>query len=175
MSYEAKKYLFGKETMTQYGDFVVFAYKITMLYRAKVPSGGLMRKQMTFYLLKDKKPYFTKPTTCFINQLRRYTLKNLTILLFLLLTVIGCSAENPLCTDNYCVTGEIFPRSDLEIGAEFSEVAIDDSQIFAVLAGVTPVETTPAETTVTLADIVSDVADGGTTYFRTDCNHYCNS
>ena len=54
MSYEAKKYLFGKETMTQYGDFVVFAYKITMLYRAKVPSGGLMRKQMTFYLLKDK-------------------------------------------------------------------------------------------------------------------------
>ena len=93
-------------------------------------------------------------------------MKNLTILLFLLLTVIGCSAENPLCTDNYCVTGEIFPRSDLEIGAEFSEVAIDDSQIFAVLAGVTPVETTPAETTVTLADIVSDVADGGTTYLE---------
>ena len=93
-------------------------------------------------------------------------MKHLTILLFLLLTVIGCSAENPLCTDNYCVTGEIFPRSDLEIGAEFSEVAIDDSQIFAVLAGVTPVETTPAETTVTLADIVSDVADGGTTYLE---------
>ena len=99
-------------------------------------------------------------------------MKHLTILLFLLLTVIGCSAENPLCTDNYCVTGEIFPRSDLEIGAKFSEVAIDDSQLFAVLAGVTSVEattdkpTTTEENTVTLADIVSDVADGGTTYLE---------
>ena len=107
----------------------------------------------------------------YIKTKRRSQIKNLTIFLFLLLSVIGCSAENPLCTDNYCVTGEIFPRSDLETGAEFSEVAIDDSQLFAILAGATPVETAettdaPSTTSTTMSNIVSDVADGGTAYLE---------
>ena len=35
------------------------------------------------------------------------------MLTFLMLT-IGCSTENPLCTDNYCVEGEIYPRAWLD-------------------------------------------------------------
>lgn len=54
MPYEAKKHLFGNETMTQYGEVIVFAYQINMRYRVRVPAGGIMLKTMTFYLLKDK-------------------------------------------------------------------------------------------------------------------------
>ena len=87
---------------------------------------------------------------------------------FLLVSIIvvfslGCNAENPLCTDNFCAIGEIFPRSELEEGQAFSEVDIDDSVIFATLAGAMPVETTPAVDT-TFDDIIADVAAGGTQY-----------
>ena len=82
----------------------------------------------------------------------------------------GCNAENPVCTQNFCFVGEAFPRSELETGQEFSEVDIDDSVIFATLiTGTTPVETTAAVATtqpgtVSLADIVTDAATGGTQY-----------
>ena len=79
---------------------------------------------------------------------------------------LGCSAENPICSTNFCAMGEVFPRSELEAGTEFSEVDIDDSVILATLVGgATSVETTPVETiaddAVTLADIVNDVAVNG--------------
>ena len=83
---------------------------------------------------------------------------------------LGCSAEDPICTTNFCAVGEIFPRSELEEGQAFSEVNIDDSVIFATLAGTTPtpVEPEPVEpeptSTVTFADIVADVAAGSRTY-----------
>lgn len=43
------------------------------------------------------------------------------LLTFLLIPLLfaACSTENPLCTDNYCVTGEIFPRADLDDDATF--------------------------------------------------------
>ena len=93
----------------------------------------------------------------------------LLLLLLLLLTpfILGCNTENPLCTDNYCVEGEIYPRSEL-VG-DFSLLAVDDSVILATLVGgVTPVETveTPAVDSVSLADIVSNVEDGGTKYLN---------
>jgi len=52
--------------------------------------------------------------------------------MFLSIFVIGCSTENPLCTDNYCVTGEIFLKSELEEDQEFSELPIDDDTLFSV-------------------------------------------
>ena len=53
---------------------------------------------------------------------------------------LGCSAENPICTTNFCAIGEVFPRSELEDGQAFSEVDIDDSMIFArLVGGTTPV------------------------------------
>ena len=90
-------------------------------------------------------------------------------ILTLLIFTIGCNAENPICTTNFCAVGEVFPRSELDT-ADFSEVDIDDSVIFATLVGVpTPVEATPVnpvQTPVpvntngvqTFADIISDVA-----------------
>ena len=60
----------------------------------------------------------------------------------LMIFTIGCSTENPLCSDNYCVEGEIYPRSEL-VG-DFSPIAVDDSVILATFAGVTPA--TPIET-----------------------------
>ena len=93
-----------------------------------------------------------------------------TILILFAITVVafaGCDAQNPVCTDNFCFVGEAFPRSELEAGQEFSELAIDDSVIFATLIGKpTPAETPEIEpepeTTVTLADIVADVETNGT-------------
>ena len=98
-------------------------------------------------------------------------MKLLAFSLFVITAVftLGCNAENPVCTTNFCAVGEIFPRSELEEGQAFSEVDIDDSVIFAILVtGTTPVETAPAETTggdsVSLDAIVADVAAGSTTY-----------
>lgn len=81
---------------------------------------------------------------------------------------IGCNAENPVCTTNFCAVGEIFPRSELQDGQAFSEVDIDDSVIFATLVGVTPIEATPIQPdTTTFANIVADAAAGGTKYIGT--------
>lgn len=35
------------------------------------------------------------------------------------MALAGCSTENPLCTDNYCVTGEIYAKTDLAEDATF--------------------------------------------------------
>ena len=60
--------------------------------------------------------------------------------------IVGCETQNPICTENFCVTGEVFPRS--AFGArEFSEVDIDDSRLLAALAGI-PEPTTPVDETV---------------------------
>ena len=93
-------------------------------------------------------------------------------LLLVIATVftLGCSAENPLCSTNFCAVGEVFPRSELG-DREFSEVDIDDSVIFATLVGGEPIGTTPvvdtaAEDTVSLSDILADVGAGHTAYLN---------
>ena len=79
---------------------------------------------------------------------------------------LGCSAENPICTTNFCAIGEVFPRSELEDAQAFSEVDIDDSVIFATLiGGTTPVPVkTPHPNTVGIDMIVADVANKGEKY-----------
>ena len=80
-------------------------------------------------------------------------------------TLFGCETVNPICSDNFCVVGEVFPRS--EIGdREFSEVDVNDSQILAILVGTPQPATTEFSTVVTIADIISDVADRGTQYIE---------
>ena len=100
------------------------------------------------------------------------------LLIIAVVFTLGCSAENPICSTNFCAVGEVFPRAELEDGQAFSEVDIDDSVIFATLVGgVTPVDTTPAEATTqpdaettdvvlntTMASIVSDTAADGTRF-----------
>ena len=90
------------------------------------------------------------------------------LLVIAIVFTLGCSAENPICSTNFCAVGEVFPRAELG-DREFSEVDIDDSVIFATLVGGEPIETTPvvdaaAEDTVSLSDILADVGAGDTTY-----------
>ena len=93
------------------------------------------------------------------------------LFIIVVISILGCSAENPICSTNFCAVGEVFPRSELEEGQAFSEVDIDDSVIFATLVGV-PIPdqpTTPAiqeaePESTTVAAIVADVAAGGTRY-----------
>ena len=95
----------------------------------------------------------------------------LSLFIIVVISMLGCSAENPICSTNFCAIGEVFPRSELEEGQAFSEVDIDDSVIFATLVG-TPIPdqpTTPATQeiepeSITVAAIVSDVAAGSTHY-----------
>ena len=93
----------------------------------------------------------------------------------LMIFTIGCSTENPLCSTTYCVSGEVFLRSELLEGEEFSEIDVVESQLLAAFANATPqtpVEATPAPVETmpvaspTLSDIVTDVAAGNTTYLN---------
>ena len=70
------------------------------------------------------------------------------LIVIAIVSILGCNAENPVCTTNFCAIGEVFPRSELEDGVDFSEVDIDDSVIFATLVGApTPFETQPVKAT----------------------------
>lgn len=91
------------------------------------------------------------------------------LFLTIFVSTVGCNAENPICSTNFCAIGEVFPRSELEADQAFSEVDIDDSIIFATLVGATPIEATPVTppiqpTSTTFANIVADAAAGGTKY-----------
>ena len=52
--YEHKLYWFGDQTETRHKEVIVPAYHIHMRYRVRIPAGGIMLKEMSFYLLKDK-------------------------------------------------------------------------------------------------------------------------
>lgn len=89
-------------------------------------------------------------------------MKLFTFLLFVIAVIftLGCSTENPLCTDNYCVEGEIYPRSWLHQDEKFDEVSVDDTAVLNAIVGTTPAP--PALTnTPTLSEIVAHVAAGG--------------
>lgn len=99
----------------------------------------------------------------------RFTVYGAMLLILVMLVILfGCEAQNPICSDNFCVIGEVFPRSELEENQEFSEVNVNDSKILAVLIG-TPQPTTELDTepptqlntNITFADIVDDVAVNG--------------
>lgn len=91
-------------------------------------------------------------------------MKNTTFLLVLIFSIVfsglGCSTENPLCTDSYCVEGEIYPRSDLYSDEEVSDLAIESLLIAAVLNNSIP-DPPAIGTPTTAADIVLYVELGG--------------
>ena len=76
-----------------------------------------------------------------LNTFTRYILP-----LLICLVIIGCDAQNPVCSDNFCVVGEVFPRSELDPNQEFSEANVDDSKILAALATTPQPATTQPET-----------------------------
>lgn len=60
-------------------------------------------------------------------------MKHLFVLATFLMLTIGCETENPICTNNYCVTGEIFSREELG-GRDFQEApeTISEDQLLAL-------------------------------------------
>ena len=88
-------------------------------------------------------------------------LKPAVMVAFLILT-IGCSTENPLCTDSFC----LIPRED----AEGDIIEIDESKVIALIAKETStlnVAPTPLQPdAASLSEIVSDVAAGNDTYLN---------
>ena len=91
------------------------------------------------------------------TRLNRLTLSVLWILVFVL---IGCgTGENPVCTDTYCITGEIFAKADLPENQDFSELPahVDEAEIMAILRGDTPVKIAP--TVKDLRTLYGEVTD----------------
>ena len=86
------------------------------------------------------------------------------ILIMGLMAFAGCSAENPICTDSFC----LIPRDSVEGDV----IEIDESkalEFIQTLAVDTP-EATPVETQetseVSLMDIITDAAAGNQTYLN---------
>ena len=52
--YEKKMYTFGDQRETSHYNITAPAYQVLMRYRVRIPAGGIMLKEMSFYLLKDK-------------------------------------------------------------------------------------------------------------------------
>ena len=74
--------------------------------------------------------------------------------------LLGCSTENPLCSDNFCVEGQIFPKDHLIFDEEYSEVAVDEVVLLNIVATARP--PIPALTnTPSLSNIVAHVTAGG--------------
>ena len=38
------------------------------------------------------------------------------LIVIAVVSILGCSAENPICSTNFCAIGEVFPRSELSEG-----------------------------------------------------------
>ena len=64
--------------------------------------------------------------------------------------LMGCETQNPICSENFCVTGEIFSRAELG-DREFSEVDVDDAAILAALDDAEPVS---AQSVVLIGEII---------------------
>ncbi len=72
--------------------------------------------------------------------------------IFTVVILFGCQAENPVCTQNFCAVGEIFPRSELG-DREFTEVlGVNDAKL-VTLIGVTPL--TPEAEDTTRSDVLT--------------------
>ncbi len=60
-----------------------------------------------------------------------------TIIAFTVILSSGCETSNPVCSENYCVTGEIFPRDQLKRRQKFEELpaTVNEAAILAILRG----------------------------------------
>ena len=98
----------------------------------------------------------------------------LTIFLTILTVVfaIGCESQNPICNDTFCVTGEVFFKSELPEGTKYDSINVDTTRLLTAL-GETPSVgeiSKPSLPTgvkpVDMATIVNSVALGNTDYER---------
>ena len=52
----------------------------------------------------------------------------LTLFSIAVFAFVSCEAQNPICSPTYCVTGEVFLRSELEEGQAFEELPANFSE-----------------------------------------------
>lgn len=76
---------------------------------------------------------------------QHFTTTLLTITFIALLAVIGCSTDNPLCSDNWCIEGEIFAKDDLEDNEEWEAIpaSVSEQDIINLLTVPTPGDFSP--------------------------------
>ena len=74
------------------------------------------------------------------------------VVTLLLLSLFGCSTENPLCTDNYCVVGEVFAKSNLEDGQAYDDLpaSVSEQSLIDLISIKTPGDFQPVTVTGTL-------------------------
>ena len=84
--------------------------------------------------------------------------------LILMLSVVllaGCETLNPICSDNFCVEGEIFPKSDLDEDQPYDEApsTLSESQFLNLLSNgnIQPIDTRITAEQVYDGDTISDV------------------
>lgn len=71
---------------------------------------------------------------------------------------IGCETQNPVCSENYCVMGEIFPRSEIgERAFEELPASVDEETVIGLLAGMSQESAAIADT----SRFVSAIPSGG--------------
>ena len=85
----------------------------------------------------------------------------LAFLILCSITNIGCQTSNPICSDNFCVTGEIFAKSDLEEGQDFDNApaTISEQEFLNLLSNgnIQPINTSISEEQVYDGDTIKDV------------------
>ena len=70
----------------------------------------------------------------------------------LMIFTIGCSTENPLCSTNYCVEGEVFAKSDLEDGQAYDDLpaSVSEQSLIDLISIKTPGDFQPVTVTGTI-------------------------
>lgn len=99
-------------------------------------------------------------------------MKYTTLILFAItiVTLAGCEAQNPICNDTFCITGEVFFKSELPDGTQYDTVNIDTAKLLSAIGETPPISETSKPSlptgvsSVDIATIVSDVALGNTDY-----------
>ena len=90
-------------------------------------------------------------------------MKRFTLAFLILCSIanLGCETSNPICSDNFCVTGEIFAKSDLEEGQDFDNApaTISEQEFLNLLSNgnIQPINTNISEEQVYDGDTITDV------------------
>lgn len=94
----------------------------------------------------------------------------LLLIVFIAFVSAGCETENPLCTDNFCVEGVVYPIDELDPDQDYDELEIDDESLLEIIGenvgniDVTFVRTDEVEIVATMDEVVSDVLNGRARY-----------
>lgn len=94
----------------------------------------------------------------------------LLLIVFIAFVSAGCETENPLCTENFCVEGVVYPIDELDPDQSYDELEIDDELLLEIIGknvgniDITFVRTDEVEVAATMEEVVADVLNGRARY-----------